>query len=702
MIRKKFVLLFLIVWALNISVCSGEEGPESSWNLLIITVDTLRADYIKSISPQKGVTHHIDSLAHSGIIFTRAFTHVPLTLPSHVSLMTGTSPLEHNIHDNAGYRLEEKWLTLAELFKKHGYITGAFVGAYPLDRRFGLDQGFDVYHEGYPSKSRLRAFFTERRAESVITDALQWLSTVHTQKWMMWVHLFDPHQPYDPPEPFRSQFEKDPYAGEVAYTDTQIGRLLTYLKKQNLLKKTVVLFVSDHGEALGEHGERTHGYFIYNSTMWIPAILHIPNLPFSRRISTFVAISDFYPTLARLFHFKIPKGVTGRDLRSLWDPSIKGMLIPRPIYIEQLATYLNRDWAPVYGIIWKRMKYIATPIEEFYDLNSDFHEEHNIAHKHHQFKFFKMKFQKMVQLQGIQAPSPESRETQETLRSLGYAGGLHIKRRRTFTTKDDPKTLLPLHRQFQKAIELYEKGHFQASIELFKKVITQRKDMIVAYAYLSEVYRAVQMYPLARTTLFQALKQDPQNPDILSKIGMLEVEMGLLNEGLDHLKKAVKYFPFDADAWNYMGIAYWKKKDFSKALKAFEEARKLDPTDAMVLNNMGNLFFSMGRVKKALDMYSEATQIDPTLAAGWNGMGACELALGNLEKAITYWKKALQVDPNYMFALFNLGTELFKAQRYREAVPYLQAYLEKYGAQLSPDEFLKIDSMLEKARKASR
>lgn len=255
--------------------------PAGNLNLLIITIDTLRADHVGiygNANQPLVKTPNIDRLAEKGVWFRNAYSHVPLTLPSHCSLFSGTLPIFHGVRDN-GYRLPSSTETLAEIFKKSGYLTAAFVGAFPLDSRFGLNKGFDVYDDLYGSKNAIRDLtFIERQAEDVNRNALAWLARHKDQTFFMWVHYFDPHAPYTPPSPFKEDYRGREYDGEIAYTDAAIGSLMEKLKQWKLTDRTLVILTADHGEALGEHQETTHGIFIYDSTLSVPLIFFHPNI----------------------------------------------------------------------------------------------------------------------------------------------------------------------------------------------------------------------------------------------------------------------------------------------------------------------------------------------------------------------------------------------------------------------------------------
>jgi len=263
-----FVVFILAFFYMVYSVAAKSKGK--GWNVLLITIDTLRTDRLSCYSREHLETPHIDSLAHRGVLFDYAFAHTSTTLPSHTNILLGRTPLYHGVHENSNFIVQEDHLTLAEFLEDIGYSTGAFVGAYPLDSRFGLDQGFSTYDDEYGSQSaRGDKYYVERKAEEVVDRALVWVKR-QSSPWFMWVHVYDPHAPYEPPQPFKDRFKEDLYNGEVAYVDSELGKIFDYLESEKMYKNTLVVLTGDHGEGLGQHGEPTHGFFAYNTTIRIP------------------------------------------------------------------------------------------------------------------------------------------------------------------------------------------------------------------------------------------------------------------------------------------------------------------------------------------------------------------------------------------------------------------------------------------------
>jgi arylsulfatase A-like enzyme len=318
---QRFVFSFLFcLFGFLIGAAVPLSRADTGKNVLLITIDTLRADRLSCYSTKHVPTPNIDSLAKEGVLFSRAFANTSTTLPSHTNILSGVSPLYHGVHDNLHFVVREDLLTLAEHLKANGYATAAYVGAYPLDSRFGLDQGFDIYDDEYPHRYDQGLSSLERRAEDVVAKAVEGLKRLNSP-WFVWLHCYDPYLPYDPPEPFNSRFNNNPYDGEVAYVDSVLGKLMGYLKAQNLFDETMIIFTGDHGESLGQHGEMSHGFYAYNTTIWVPFIINVPGSD-ARRVQQNVSHLDIFPTVCDFVGIKKPSYLQGFSLL----PALEGKL----------------------------------------------------------------------------------------------------------------------------------------------------------------------------------------------------------------------------------------------------------------------------------------------------------------------------------------------------------------------------------------
>ncbi|MGQ9579170.1 MAG: sulfatase-like hydrolase/transferase [Candidatus Aminicenantales bacterium] len=674
-------------------------------NVLLVTIDTLRTDRLSCYSDRYLKTANIDRLAQKGIVFERAFAHNPLTLPSHVNIMLGTTPLYHGVSENARSKVSEEFLTLAEFLKANGYMTAAFIGAFPLDSRFGLNQGFDTYDESYPAKSGAAFVYPERRAEKVIENALSWLAGIPAgKKWFCWIHLWDPHAPYWPPEPYATRFKNDPYTGEVAYVDEQVGKLFDFLEKNHLEERTLIILTGDHGEALGEHGEATHGYFAYNSTIWIPLIVAGPGIKQGRQ-AAYVAHIDLFPTVADYLGLSLPKHLQGASL----IPLLEGKRIKeRPIYFESLEAHLGRGWAPLRGLIYQQKKFIESPLPELYDLAADFEEKNNLASRENlqpfqeQLRLLKEKWSVPFRPKGQGAIT---REVREKLRSLGYLAAPAAPAKEVYGPEDDLKTLLPYEQKIDQAILLEEKGKIAESVYLLNEVIKERPDFGKAYDRLAQLYRSQGLKEEALKVMQQGYKTNPRNYALVSGFGILLVQEGRPDQGIKVLIDALTLYDQDPEVYNHLGMAYWMKGMWNESRSAYEKAVFLDPHDGLILNNYATLYLSVGsktRAKEDFDraeeMFKKSIAVDPGFPAAYNGLGSVYKLTGRLEEAIVCWEKALELKPDYDYPLFNLGRAYLEKGLKQKALECLKRYLEIKGKGLSPEERREVEELIAKCR----
>ena len=359
------------------SASSGSPAALRHANVLLVTIDTLRADRVGAYGSRAGLTPTLDRLAAEGVRIDRAYAHVPLTLPSHTTLMTGALPFTNGVRDNGSFRFDGQRPTLATALKGAGYRTGAFVASFVLDARFGLNAGFDDYDDRNGSRSAGGDLAVlERRADDMVDAALAWIGPASpaATPWFAWLHLYDPHDPYDPPEPFKSRLAGDAYGGEVAFADAQIGRALQTLRERGQLDRTLVVVAADHGESLGEHQERTHGLFVYDATTRVPLLLWAPAALAPAVVRGPVGLVDVMPTVLDLVG--VPRcPATG----AVSWPAARGQPVEdRDVYLEALNANLTRHWAPLTALVAGTMKFIDLPEAELYDLAADPGETRNL------------------------------------------------------------------------------------------------------------------------------------------------------------------------------------------------------------------------------------------------------------------------------------------------------------------------------------
>jgi len=708
--RAAALLLSAIGWGFihqvgsAVTPSSAKNAAGSRFNLILITIDTLRPDRLSCYGGRQLQTPSIDSLAERGLVFSRAFAHSTTTLPSHANILLGLTPLRHGVHDNANFRVDQSFLALAEFLKQFGYSTAAFVGGFPLASRFGLNQGFDLYNDEFEGLTSSKQVYREQKAEVVVDRSLRWLDR-QAAPFFLWIHCFDPHHPYEPPEPFRSAYKDRLYDGEVAYVDHALGTFLGAVRDKKLFGNSIIIFTGDHGESLGQHGEETHGFFAYNSTLWIPLIICGPGIKPGRSDQQ-VGHTDIFPTVCDLLGVEKPSPLRGASLRPILEQK---KLPQRAIYFESLYPYYSRGWAPIYGYLRGTEKYIDSPIPELYNMDRDFEESENLmAGK--DVNLYREELARVTEnLSPLETPAGGSRldrQSLEKLKSLGYLTSPQASRKKTYGPRDDVKVLLPFHNKSLQAQGLYENGRKKEAVELLRSILAERNDVDIVYTDLAEIYEKEGRSADALDVLKRGVEILPANVRIVSMyIHFLNIA-GRFDEVI-RLITAGGQVSFEkiAESWNELGIAYMYKGDFRKAQGAFERALTLGEDDSAVYRNLGELFLNEfvenkapGAYQKSLDAFKKALAANPRDALAHYGLGVALLKGENLAGAISRFAKALEIDPDYRDALYNLGLAYFRAGEYAKALPRLVSFKEKYSRLLNPDQLKTLDSLIEKCR----
>lgn len=636
-------------------------------NVLLITIDTLRADALGSYGGA-AKTPHLDRLAQDGLRFTFAHAHAVVTLPSHASIHTGRYPFEHGVRDNAGYRLEEAAETLAELARRQGLATGAFVAAFPLDRQFGLAQGFDVYHDvGGRMVAQADFAFTERRAEAVVADARAWIAA-QPGKWLAWVHVFDPHAGYEPPAPFDTQYRDNPYAGEVAYVDHALGPLLDLARQSP--RPTLVVVTADHGEGLGEHGEATHGTFAYESTLRVPLIVAQlgpgARSAGGRASDAPVRHIDIVPTIADVLGWPAPAGLRGETLLAAGGAE-------RATYFEAMTPMLKRGWAPLSGIITDRRKFIDLPMRELYDLAADPGEARNLADGDRAAADAAAAALARV---GAVLPGEqrvENAEVQARLTSLGYVSGAAA-RKASYTADDDPKRLIDVDRLMMEGIDRYRRGQLPEAMDAYRAVIARRPAMGLAYRRLAFLQWHAGLRGDAIATLQDARQQVGADIDIDVRLGTYLAEAGSPAAAIPLLDRITAADPANTEAINALGIAHARAGDATKALAAFTRVLAHDPRDAYALENIGTVHLQRNDLAAARQAFARAIDNDPQSSRAHAGLGVVARQSGQLDAAVASFRRAVTIDPTNFDALYNLAVVLAGAGRADEARPYVEQF----------------------------
>lgn len=637
---------------------SGSAPSREGADVLLITIDTLRSDAPGfSGGAKTAETPVLDRLAAAGRVFDDAHAHNVVTLPSHANILTGLYPYQHGVRENSGFILSGEVPTLATLLRERGWATGAFVAAYPLDARFGLNRGFDVYDDSYPRGSNPNAFVVaERRGDEVVAAARAWWDGHQGARRFLWVHLYDPHASYTPPEPFASRYRDNPYLGEVAATDFFLAPLLQpFLEGREA--PALVIVTSDHGEALGEHGELTHGLFAYEPTLKVPLVVWGPGVTPGRdgRPARHV---DILPTALAFLGLDAPEGLPGRSLLGPADPAAEA-------YFEALSASLNRGWAPLRGLLRERRKLIELPVPELYDLAADAGETDNLyARERRSARALRDALPRESAWpppKGAVSPEEEAR-----LRSLGYFPGSGPVKS-AYTAADDPKNLVGVDRKLHQAIDAYSRGRFDEAAALAREAIAERPDLGVAYEHLALSLRQAERHGEAVEALRGAVERRVGGDSLREQLGLALSESGRPAEAVAVLEPLAARPEAAASPLNALGIALSDAGRHGDAVNVLQRAAGRYPNDPKAFENLGIVALRMDQPEQARAQLERALALNPALPISWNTLGVALYRLAGPDAALQAWERSVTLDPRQYDALFNIGLVAAQAGRPAQA-----------------------------------
>jgi arylsulfatase A-like enzyme/Flp pilus assembly protein TadD len=637
---RPFLWPAAIVLALGSAACGRESAPPTATrpNIVLITVDTLRADRLG-----RGFTPEMDAIAASGRRFENARTTVPLTLPAHVTIMTGTLPTAHGVREN-GVVFREGDGTLAAALREGGYKTGAFVGAYVLNRRFGLASGFDTYDDQVVSDPQLGTRLeAERRGELVVDAALGWLRGV-SAPFFLWIHLYDPHAPYEPPAGFRAAAGGDPYNGEVAYADAQLRRVTGALRERGLSQSTLIVVTGDHGEGLGEHGETTHGMLAYDTTLRVPLLVAGPQVR-AERITAPVSLADIAGSLLRRAGRPLPARVSRVDLFGTLPPD-------GDVYAETQYPR-TAGWHPVTALAGERWKLLLTSEEELYDLQSDPQEARNVAAGHRSIVDGMRAVLGQIETTAVPrdagAVPPDAAER---LRALGYVGS-------STHTPVDPRAANPARAidrwtEFEGALAALNAGRPTTALPALRRL---SDDFPEAVVFRSTYARALKDSGKLRESLavYRALAKDRADPGLFHDLAVAAREAGDLAEAARAEEAALALDPANPAALNGHGLVHAQAGRTSDAATAFERAAAADPGNASYWTNLGNARRELGDLAAAESAYKRALSVDAGFPDAANGLGVVLVQRGAPRDAVPWFTRALDRAPDLHEARLNLG-----------------------------------------------
>ncbi len=671
-----------------------------SYNVLLITLDTTRADHLGCYGYKPAKTPNLDKLAREGVRFTRTYCPAPLTLPSHVSIMTGLYPVTHGVRNN-GHNLPSGIRTLAEILKGRGYSTAAFVSSFSVDSRFGLDRGFDAYDDTFRSESPFKTQNAERRAEETFSRFSRWLENNGQNRFFGWVHYFDPHLPYDPPSPYKEEFAGDPYDGEISYMDRYEGAVLERLKEKGVLERTIIVIAGDHGEGLGDKVELGHGIFLYEETLRVPFILHNPAVfPRAQVIDNQVRLIDVAPTILEIIGLKNDSaGMTGQSL----VPWLKGKSRKDlDCLVETVYPRENFGWSELVGLVSGRWKYIQSRRPELYDMKNDPGETKDLyassAGKAGELK--KMLEQELLGSSAGGRPAGERTgvrpQDQERLRSLGYVNFAPSGRGPALP---DPKEKIPLLRLIQQAQAYESEDNYAAAEQVYDKVLADVPDSPAGIVNLAIAQARQKKFDKALTTLKEGLARIPDSEVLMVRLGHTYLVTGMAPEAFETMNKVLGLNPRNVDALTVCAGILDAEGRKVEARAYYDRALAIEPESRFLrIRTAGNLAFG-GRLREAIEVYKKLVDDFPEEQAFYQYIGIAYSYLGEYDQAVSFLGRALAIRPTPT-GYFNLALAYEKSGNLPEAIKYFRLYLDNSRGE-SEINIRKAKSELERLGKGS-
>ncbi len=633
----------LLLLSLALFTACGDRGAPR--DVVLITIDTLRWDAVGWSGEGRAATPSLDRLAKEGRVFLDARAHAVVTLPSHATILSGRLPFEHGVRDNAGFTFRSNVPTLATILSERGWTCGAFVSAFPLDRRFGLARGFDTYDDEVAGRGSGRLLLAERPGAQTVARALSWWDSRAGRPRFLWVHLFEPHVPYEPEEPFASRHREAPYFGEVETVDRILEPLLARWIGSKGPEAPVVVVTSDHGEGLGEHGERTHGLLAHDATLKVPLLIWGPGTVEPGRDLEPARHIDLLPTILALVGVDGPAGLEGR---SLLEP---GSRSGAPVYFEALTGTLTRGTAPLHGWIEEGVKAIDLPIPELYDLRSDPDELRNLAAER-PGRLRELVARIPAEARAIGDPGVLDEETRARFESLGYVASAAA-RPDAFGPEDDPKRIVLLERQIEDALALHREGRSPEAIARLEAAIVDHPRVGILYERLALIHAERGESAMGLALLARASALGVASPEMEANLALGLAQSGRVDEGRAVLARHAD--SPDPQIQMTLGVVAALGGHPEEARSRFERALASDPTFPQARIQLAVLELQQKRPEAARAELDRALAEDPTLADGWNVEGALRAGTGDLSGAVEAWERAVSIEPRLASAWLNLA-----------------------------------------------
>jgi choline-sulfatase len=652
---------------------------DSRTSVILISVDTLRADRLSCYGYHGLQTSAIDALTERGTLFSQVTSQVPLTLPSHVSLFTSTYPFVNGIEDN-GQRLGPHVSTLATVLKSRGYRTAAFVGGFVLDGRFGLNQGFDVYSSSFDfhEQEETNSGDVKRPGEEVVRDATKWLAENSSEPFFVFLHLYDLHTPYNLPLATRHSFHSSGYEAELEYVNRVLGSFWDFLVQRGLWEKTLLVFISDHGEGLGEHGEDTHGSFIYQSTVRVPLIFHWPTQgdSFPERVDEPVSLMDVSPTILEFLGSGQLENSQGRSLLGLLKQESPDS--GREVYTGSLYAHNHFGCSGLSSLRVGRYKYTEAPKPEFYDLAQDPNEKTNL-YPHE--KALALTFrERLLSLRGRfnrahgSDPSALTAEDITKLGSLGYVAPSSTYSK-PGESGPDPKDLVSDFKEFSRSRALASSGKFSEANTLLKRLLRKRPELLDVRIALGVNMQKLGQHRNAVENFRRVLKADPTNIQAHFDLATSYFALHQFDEAIKEADATLAIAPYYTRAEELLGSIFFQRKEYDQARAHFTSILMFAPDDYAAHFNLGVLAIMESQLEEGESQLRLALRAYPQSAEAHNAWGSLCFRRGDLEGARLEFAKSIQLQHNFAQAHYNLALVFLKQMKNDEAARELHLAL---------------------------
>jgi len=685
--------------------CSGPKGPKiegaEGAPVILISIDTLRSDHLPVYGYDRVETPNLDALARDSIVFERVYSHTPLTLPSHASILSGILPDHHGVRDNIGYDVPTDLVTyLPRDLAAHGYSTGGAVSAYVLRGKTGIANGFDFFEDDVPFREGVAGGAMSRRGDETLEASRDWLRSAASEKFFFFFHMYEPHLPWEAPEPFASRFES-PYDAEVAAADAVVGELITELEELGVYDESIIILLSDHGEGLGNHGYLEHGFLLYREDIQVPLLLKLPDqqLAGTRKVAD-AQLVDLYPTIAALVGLPLDDSLPGCSLLRL--PECGGP--DRVVYSESFYARLHLGWSDQASLVQGDYHYIGGPDPELYDLAEDPRETTNILRQQRRVYGDLRKRLEDFNRQ-LEPPMEVDEQTRSRLAALGYLGSSQTDLEGPLP---DPKGQLHTLADLDEARQYRDDGDYEKAVVAARSAVEANPRMVDAWEILGNSLEQLARLEEALEAYQEAMEISGPRPEIILVMSRVQLELGRVDEALAGIEVARQARVINPNSMRRIGLQLVEWGRTEEALSIVEEAAEdgtaeslgalgrvlseldrqqdaidalnrsltVDPDNARAYEYLGLVYLRLGESAQSRGYSERAVELDPSLADAWNNLGAALYFLGRPEEALQAWETAVEQDPSQYETLFNIGIKAPELGRFDQARVALRRFIE--------------------------